>query len=82
MAYQQKEGDIAVFKNDSDNERAPKWKGKALINGQVMEVALWEKSDTMLAGSVKLNDYKPSQHDQQKQNGYQPQDDLEDEIPF
>lgn len=56
MAYQQKDGDISVFKEtEKRNERAPDWKGTALINGQKMEVALWMKGDrgTMLAGSIK-----------------------------
>jgi len=34
---------------------------------------------TMLDGK---KDAQPSQHDQDKANGYQPQDSLEDEIPF
>lgn len=53
MAYEQREGDIAVFQNDKKgNDKAPDWKGTALINGVKMEVAFWQKSDTMLAGKV------------------------------
>ncbi len=54
MAYEQKEGDIAVFRvKERRSERGPDWTGKALINGQPMEVSLWAKSDGMLTGSIK-----------------------------
>lgn len=52
--YQQKDGDIAVFfEREPKTEKSPQWKGRALINGVEMEVAFWQKSDTMLAGSIK-----------------------------
>lgn len=61
MAYEQKPGDIAVFREtDKRNERGPDWRGTMVIPdgakpGDKMEVAMWEKGDrgTMLAGSVK-----------------------------
>jgi hypothetical protein len=68
LAYEQRPGDISVFQErDKKNERAPDWRGTALIQipdnarpGDVvkMEVALWAKgnSGTMLAGSIKVND--------------------------
>lgn len=90
MAYEQKEGDIAVFQNDKKgNDKAPDWKGNALINGVKMEVAFWQKSETMLAGKISERRTPPfeqakkavSAHDQAKSNGYQPDDDSQ-EIPF
>jgi hypothetical protein len=58
MAYEQKEGDIAVFRNDKKtNERAPDWRGTAVINGQKMAVAFWEKNSRMLAGNIKIDNY-------------------------
>lgn len=61
MAYEQKPGDIAVFREtDKRNERGPDWRGTMIIPdgakpGDKMEVAMWEKGDrgTMIAGSVK-----------------------------
>lgn len=53
MAYQKKEGDISVFRQENANPKAPQWKGDALINGVVMEVAFWEKSGTMMTGVIK-----------------------------
>lgn len=77
MAYQKRENDISVFKEtDKKNEKAPDWKGDALINGVVYEVAFWAKGDrgTMLAGSIKP-----------KQERQKPRDDLSNnafDVPF
>ena len=57
MAYEKKDGDIAVFaERDKKNERVPDWKGDALIDGVTYEVALWAKGSngTMLAGAIKV----------------------------
>lgn len=78
MPYEQKDGDIAVFKNDKKgNEKAPDFKGTALINGVKMDVALWSKSNTMFAGSIKEKgaDYTKREKRPTPEN-------LEDEIPF
>ncbi len=76
MAYEQKEGDLAIFKvKEKKGETHPDWTGRALIDGVEKDVALWVKSDTMLAGSIKEK-YKPD-FDKAK-----PKDDMEDSIPF
>jgi hypothetical protein len=67
MAYEQKPGDIAVFKErEKRNDRAPDWRGNLIVPegakpGDKLEVAFWAKGDsgTMLAGSVKF----PNQRD-------------------
>ena len=43
MAYQSKENSGALFENRSTNERAPKLRGDANIDGTVYEIAAWEK---------------------------------------
>lgn len=56
MAYEKRDGDIAVFKEtDKKNEKGPDWKGEALIDGKKYEVAFWARGGkgTMLAGSIK-----------------------------
>jgi hypothetical protein len=54
MAYQQKDGDIAVFfQREKKSDRSPDWKGTAIVDGKEMEVSFWKKSDTMLAGQIK-----------------------------
>lgn len=61
MAYEQRSGDICVFKEtEKKNEKGPDWKGTMIVPddakpGDKLEVAFWAKGDrgTMLAGSAK-----------------------------
>jgi len=61
LAYEQRPGDIAVFKDtEMKNEKSPLWKGTMIVPddakpGDKLEVAFWAKGDrgTMLAGSAK-----------------------------
>ena len=44
MAYEMREGSGSLFKNDKDgNEKRPDYRGDALINGEVLEIAAWIK---------------------------------------
>lgn len=83
MSYQQKEGDIAIFKvNQKKNEKGPDWTGKALINGEEKDVSLWIKSDGMLAGTIKPK-YVPNYSEVKEViKATPPIDNLSDEIPW
>jgi len=60
MAYEQKEGDIAVFKvREKTNPKGPDWTGKAMIGGVEKQVSFWVKNDGMLAGQIK-DKFKPN----------------------
>jgi hypothetical protein len=86
--YQQKPGDIAVFKEkEKRNDRAPDWRGSLIVPpgaqpGDKLEVAFWAKGDngTMLAGSVKF----PNQRDAGPARDTPPQRgaSFSDDIPF
>jgi hypothetical protein len=87
LAYEQKPGDLAIFREkDKRNDKAPDWKGTLITpSGEKLAVALWIKSDTMLAGKVE----EPRQRtDTGMETRTQPQQatafdaDLNDEIPF
>ena len=88
MAYEQKAGDIAVFKEkEKRNDRAPDWRGSLIVPegakpGDKLEVAFWAKGDngTMLAGSVKF----PQQRDAGPARASPPQRgaSFDDDIPF
>lgn len=44
MAYELKEGNINIFKNKKrENENQPEYKGEAMINGQLVDIAFWAK---------------------------------------
>jgi len=57
MAYERKDGDFVLFKNDrKTNPKAPDYKGTILINGEELELAAWKKegkNGTFMAGSAK-----------------------------
>ena len=55
MAYEKKDGDIAVWRNRNKSGRQPDWKGELLLNGVTYEVAFWERND-MLSGQAKVNE--------------------------
>jgi len=81
LAYERKDGDIAVFTvKEKKNERGPDWTGTALINGEELQVSFWQKTPTMLAGQIKPKFVSGQQMAKAKES-LPPQDDG-DEIPF
>lgn len=60
MGYEQRLGDIAIFRErEKKNERAPDWKGSMIVPegvkpGDKLDVAVWAKTETMLAGQVQI----------------------------
>lgn len=78
--YEQKEGDIAIFKVKDHQGNRPEWTGRALINGKEMDVSLWVKSPTMFAGQIK--DKWVPDNSQQDAPQTEPSNDVDDEIPF
>lgn len=84
MGYQQRDGDISVFKEKNQtNPKAPNWKGSALIDGVQYEVALWAKGDsgTMLAGAIKVARQKTREDIQPQRTHHSDRFDP-DESPF
>lgn len=44
MAYQQKEGQGSLFRNDKQNERQPDFKGTILIKGVTYNISAWNRT--------------------------------------
>ena len=90
MAYEKKDGDISVFmQRDKKNDKAPDWKGEALIDGKTYEVAFWAKGNTgtMLAGSIKpardkTQDFRGSGSASVSRHRGDDPSPFSDEIPF
>jgi len=66
MAYEQKEGDISLFRNDKKQPgtNQPDMRGTALINGQKYKISAWTKGEgqkRFLAGKIELDTYTPAQ---------------------
>ena len=41
MSYEEKDGDISIFKNEKKEGKQPDYTGKALVDGTKMRVSLW-----------------------------------------
>lgn len=45
MAYEMKENTFTLFDNDKKgNDKAPDYRGRGLINGEEVKVAVWKKT--------------------------------------
>lgn len=86
MAYEQKEGDFALFPNDrKSNDRAPDWKGTIVINGTKMEIAGWNKpgrSGDFIAGKWQPMRERQPPRDPPKRDDDPPHQDFNDPVPF
>ena len=60
MAYEKKDGDISLFKNDKGgNDKRPDMRGEALIDGRSYRVSLWTRTSgkdgsKFLSGKIEL----------------------------
>lgn len=85
MAYQLKDGQGSLFKNDrKEKENQPDYRGELMINGELLEVAAWIK--TGQKGKFMSLSAKPKEERRQRQDdnpyGRQPDDIDDGEIPF
>lgn len=78
MAYEQKEGQGALFRNDKgDNPNRPDYKGEILIDGTLYEIAGWLKDGAK--GKFLSLSAKPKEA---KKPAPEPMKELEDDIPW
>jgi len=69
-----------LFKNDTDNPKAPQYKGSINVNGQEMWLSAWVKTS---AKGTQFMSLSVQAKDQQPQQQAQPvQQQAHDEIPF
>jgi hypothetical protein len=86
--YERKEGDIIIFKNRSENQNAPTYKGTVLMNGQEMTVSLWVKEGAkgkFFAGKVEPkfnNDTRPTPSGKDAPVIDRPSANDSDDLPF
>ena len=70
MAYQQKEGQGSLFKNDKQNDRQPDFKGTIMIKGVLYSVSAWNRTSQNGKEYISLQ-AEERQADGQHQSGYQ-----------
>jgi hypothetical protein len=90
MAYTPKDATGALFKNDKgDNAARPDYRGDAMVNGELMEIAAWIKPLPSDASKRYMSlSFKPKQAQQaapaprqapKRDSGF---DDMQDDVPF
>ena len=83
MAYELKNNTFSLFENDKKgNDKSPDWRGKALIGGKEMRIAVWKRKSASgieyLSGSIE-EPFKPATEPAKEE----PAKELLDEtIPF
>jgi hypothetical protein len=72
MAYEHKEGQGSLFKNDKLNDRQPDFKGTIMIGGTTYEIAAWNRTSQNGREYLSLQASLPRQNDATPhQGGYQ-----------
>jgi len=88
MSEYDNRGQVALWKNESDNDKAPNARGTVVAHrdikeGETVDIALWRnQSDNPKAPMMKgkIQDRKQDSHNEAKSNGYQSGG--SDDIPF
>lgn len=86
MAYEVKDNTFSLFENDKKgNDKAPDYKGKGLIGGKEVRVAVWKKTSqsgiSYLSGSVE--EAQKAETPKEEPEKADPKESLNDsEIPF
>ncbi len=69
-----------LFKNESDNEKAPQYKGKINVNGKEYELAAWVREAKSGKGKFfSLKVQEPYKKEEPKSAKFE---DIEDDLPF
>ena len=68
MAYEMKEKTFSLFENDKKgNDKSPDWRGKGLIDGKEVRVAVWKRKSASgieyLSGTIE-EPFKPAEQPQ------------------
>ena len=72
MAFEQKEGQGSLFKNDKGNDRQPDSRGRIMIGGTVYEIAAWERTSKNGTSYLSLQAQLPREQSAQSQSATPP----------
>lgn len=83
MAYEIKDNTFSLFENDKKgNDKAPDWRGKGMVNGKEVRVAVWKRKSASgveyLSGSIE-EPFKPATEPAHEEPAKEA---VTDEIPF
>lgn len=71
MAYELREGQGSLFKNDKKNERQPDFKGTIMIKGVLYNVSAWSRTSQNGCEYISLQAEEKTE-DERQQRTYQP----------
>ena len=64
MPYEPKDDTGALFPNRKQHERQPDWRGNAMINGTMVDIAAWVKTSSKGTEFLSLKFSEPRERDQ------------------
>ncbi len=82
---EQREGSGILFQNQKKSPNHPDWKGEALVNGVMVQIAGWVKLTKKGDEFISLKIEEKREERQQERPAPKPAskfDDLKDDIPF
>lgn len=65
MAYEHKDGQGSMFRNEKQNDRQPDYKGTIVIGGTTYEIAGWERTSQRGSSYISLQASLPRERDGQ-----------------
>lgn len=85
MAFEMKDNTFTLFDNDKKgNDKAPDYKGKGLIDGEEVKIAVWKRTGKTgveyLSGVIEKNE-KPAEVSTTTETQPEPEA-VNDDIPF
>jgi hypothetical protein len=86
VAFEQKDGQGAIFKNDNgDNPARPDYKGNCQIDGKTLSISAWVKEGTK--GKFLSMKFEPPREEgastvNRSKPAAKPADDFDDSVPF
>ena len=66
MAYEHKDGQSSMFRNEKQNDRQPDYKGTIVINETTYEIAGWERTSQRGSSYISLQASLPRERDAQQ----------------
>ena len=78
MAYDQKDNEVTLWKQEKKSEKSPSYSGKGLVNGKAVQAALW--NNTVQSGDHKGETYLKLKFEDPQDQGSRPTE--EPDIPF
>lgn len=87
MAYEMKEKTFSLFENDKKgNDKAPDWRGKGMIDGKEVRVAVWKRKSASgieyLSGVIEKNEKPAEVSTITEKTEQQIEEAVADDIPF